>query len=497
MAHVSEAGIILEWAHNILKYVWDTTGATPTGQQKDALLLFQEMVWAKITVHRGLGVNKTASDREKELSRKFGMSIMSGVGTGKGAMGSWCILWFLTCFPYPKIVVTSPSQKQLAITLWAELAKWHQKSKLRDWFTWQAEKFFFKEHQGQQWFAAQRTANTRNSPEEQAETLAGLHEDFLLIIGDEASGIPDPVFRPLESTLTRMCNLCLLLFNPTRSKGFAYDTHNRDMENWVQVHWSAEESDNVTKESIDRYAKKYGRDSNFFKIRVLGIPPSDTDQSIIPWSWIQNAVDRELEPNENDQALSSLDVGAGGDDSALVKRRGPIVYPLEVASFTEASHLADWATRTIIPFEPKMLLIDNIGVGFGVESLMRERLKQHEIDVVAVNVSNSAFNAQRFFRLRDELWWRLREEFEQGIISIPDDALLHGDLNTPRYEEVGGKVKVEGKKEIKARGLDSPNRADALMQTELYQSESIRQIYVPLHKRNKAAQKKTTNWKVA
>ena len=488
-----EAQIILDWSHSILKYVHDTLpDFIPTSQQSAALLAFQDIVWAKIRVSRHL----QPTEKDKMLSRKFGMSIMSGVGTGKGAFCSICILWFMTCFPFPKLVVTGPSEKQLNIALWSELAKWHQRSKLREWFVWQSEKFFFKEQQGAQWVCAKRTANVRNSSEEQAETLAGLHEDFLLIIADEASGIPDPVFRPLESTLTRTCNLCLLTFNPTRAKGFAFDTHNKDSENWYPVHWSAEDSEMVSRESIERYGRKYGRESNFFKIRVLGIPPTDADQTVIPWSWIQDAVDREVLTNENDKMICSLDVGAGGDDSALCRRLGPMVYPIDVASFGTASLLEDWAIRHIIPAEPKLLLIDNVGVGWGVEDHLRQKLKKHDIDVQGVNVGTAAFNPQRFSRLRDELWWRLREQFERGTISIPDDVLLHGDLNGPHYEERSGIVYVETKKQMKQRGIESPNRADSLMQTEMVPSQQIRQIYVPLHKRNQQ-QSTNTSWKTA
>jgi hypothetical protein len=482
----------LEWSHNIIKYVRETFSAEPSAQQAEALVLFQDMVWAKIRVSKRIAT----TDREKKLAAKFGMSIMSGVGTGKGAMGSWCIMWFLTCFPYPKIAVTSPSAKQMSITLWAELAKWHQRSKLKDWFVWNSEKFFFKEQEGKQWFAATRTANTRNSPDEQAETLAGLHEDFLLIVADEASGIPDPVFRPLESTLTGMCNLCLLLFNPTRGKGYAYDTHFRDAVDWSPVHWDAEESTNVTKESIARLEKKYGRESNTFRIRVLGIPPSTTENTVIPWEWIQDAVDRdgELEAMEDDQLIYSLDVGAGGDDSCLLKRKGPIIYPLDTASYSDSNRLTDWAVRHALAGEPKELLIDNIGVGWGVEGNLRERLKQTEIRVVGVNAATSAYNPHKFFRLRDELWWRARDEFERGVLSLPNDPLLMGDLNAPRYEEMGGKIKIETKKEMKARGIESPNRADSLIMTEIYEGGAmLRKLYSPLHKKNKT--KSTRSWK--
>src|SRR5262249_15610852 len=145
--------------------------------------------------------------------------------------------------------------------------------------------------------------------------------------------IPDPVFRPLESTLTRMCNLCLLFFNPTRAKGFAYDTHNRDRENWMAYRWNAEESEIVSKDSIERLEKKYGRESNTFRIRVLGLPPLSGENTVIPWEWIVDAVDRELEVVSDDPTIYSLDVGAGGDESCLLHRAGPIVAPLQVAGY--------------------------------------------------------------------------------------------------------------------------------------------------------------------
>jgi len=503
MPKSEQASIILTWAKDIPKFVKDVFGIDPSAQQKAYLIELCEMVWAKIKVYKWNATGKLidgfpVTEREQILNRKFGTSVMSGVGTGKGASASWVIIWFLTCFPFAKIAVTSPSAKQLQITLWAELAKWHQRSKLKDWFTWQTDKFYFNEALGQQWFAVTRTANTRNSAEEQAETLAGLHEDYLLIIGDEASGIPDPVFRPLESTLTRMCNLCLLFFNPTRAKGFAYDTHNRDRENWMAYRWNAEESEIVTKDSVERLEKKYGRESNTFRIRVLGLPPLSGENTVIPWEWIIDAVDREMEVVSDDPTIYSLDVGAGGDESCLLHRTGPLVAPLQVAGYSESNALIEWASREILANDPapKALLLDSIGVGWGIEGGLRKRLEAAKIDVYGINVANTAFNAHRFYRLRDELWWRTRTSFEKGFLSIPDDPLLHGDLNAPRYEEVTGKIKIETKKEMKRRGVDSPNRADSLIQTEMWGPDLIRKMFNKSVKQTKGKKSKTS-WKTA
>lgn len=493
MPRNAESDKILAWSKSIPLYVEETLPSFKfTQQQLNAALAFQELVWAKLTVNG----NPTGhhSDKLRELSRKFGMSIMSGVGTGKGALASVIILWFLTCFPYPKCVAVSPSARQLRDNLWAELAKWHQKSKVKDFFVWQSDKFYLKECDGQQWFISARTANPRNSADEQAETLAGIHEDFVLIVGDEATGVPDPVFRPLEATLTRKCNLCLLTFNPTKGKGFAYDTQFKERSQWITRRWNSEESELVTRESIERLERKYGRESNAFRIRVLGLPPLSGDNEVIPWDYIEDAVDKELEPFPNDKLIFSLDVGAGGDDSVLLKRLGPkVLSPLDARGYNEPTKVVDWVVRDVLAHEPAVLYGDMIGWGWGVVGEIDRRVK-HICRVVPVKVSEKAFNEERFYRLRDELWWRMREAFERGVISIPDDPILKGDLNAPKYDDSTGVVKIETKDQLKKRGVESPNRADSLMMTYLEDEAMVRRIF---QRDNDSKPRRRGGWKTA
>lgn len=476
MPRSSESDIILGWSKDIEAYVRDTLPDFHfTQQQLKAAKAFVELVWAKLEVNGN--PNGNHSDKLRALSRKFGLSIMSGVGTGKGALASLLILWFLSVFPYPKCVAVSPSARQLRDNLWSELAKWHQKSKIRDWFVWQSDKFFLKECDGQQWFISARTANPRNSAEEQAETLAGIHEDFVLIVGDEATGVPDPVFRPLEATLTRKCNLCLLTFNPTRGKGFAFDTQFKERNQWITFRWNAEESELVTRESIERLEKKYGRESNSFRIRVLGLPPLSGENEVIPWDYIEDAVNREVEPFPDDKLIYSLDVGAGGDDSVLLKRLGPKVLNIEARGYNEPTKVVDWVVRDVLADIPSVLYGDTIGWGWGVVGEIERRVKGVGVDTIAVKVSEKAFDQERFKLLRDELWWRMREAFEKGVVSIPDDPILKGDLNAPRYEDSTGQIIVESKDKMKSRGVSSPNRADALMMTFLQDEAQVRRLY--------------------
>ena len=75
----------------------------------------------------------------------------------------------------------------------------------------------------------------------------------------------------------------------------------------------------------------------------------------------------------------------------------------------------------------------------------------------------------RFRRLRDELWWEVREEFQNGLISIPDDPTLIEELSAYHYkEDENGLVKVESKEELRERDFDSTNKADCLMMRRFY-----------------------------
>lgn len=58
------------------------------------------------------------------------VAIKSGQGVGKTSLEAVALLWFLTCFPYPRVVATAPTKQQLHDVLWSEVAKWQERSPL-------------------------------------------------------------------------------------------------------------------------------------------------------------------------------------------------------------------------------------------------------------------------------------------------------------------------------------------------------------------------------
>lgn len=474
MAKKQMEDLIADWSVDAEKFVREAIGHEKISkQQKKFLQELSFLVNAKIRVASD---RENASAKELEYAKKKGITIMAGQGVGKDTSAAWAILWFLCCFPYPKIPCTAPTAHQLKDVLWAEISKWIRHSSkngnplIDDIITWNAEKCYMNQAKkpGSEWFAVARTCNTKASAEEQAETLAGFHEDFQMIVADEASAIPDPVFKPIEGTLTGICNFALVIFNPTRSTGFALKTHHGDRRDWVCLQWNAEESEIVTQDHIEYMRRKYGKESNVYRIRVLGLPPKSDDDALIKWDWIQDSIEREFADDPGYVTKIGVDIGGGGDKSIVLERKGyRVVPPILESRNDDTMAITGWVAEHIRDLdENDNSFIDIVGIGRGPY----DRLRELGLRIMGVNVSNSAVHPERFSRLRDELWWRMRDAFERGEISIPNDEELIGELSCIKYAtDSNGKIKVESKKDLRKRNLPSPNKADALCLTYYFE----------------------------
>lgn len=440
------------------------TPEVPTGitrQQRAGLEAWGLLIRAKLK----RSANASMTDEEKAVMDKLGLSVQSGQGTGKDATAGWLILHALTCMPFPKILCTAPSGPQLDAVLWPEIHKWLRQSALQEVIVHQAEKVYLKDYGGKEWFAVKRTIQKSADADLQAETLAGFHEDFLIYVVDEASGVPYPVFRPIEGSMTGKCNLALVLFNPTKQSGYAIDTQTRDRDRWVCLHWSSEDSELVPKYLLEADRKKYGRESNFYRIRRMGLPPKTEDDALIPLEWIMNCVGLELEADDHDLRVAGLDVsGQGSDKTVMTIGRGPVIEDILTVEKHRTDEIAFWAYGVMQEREIDVMGIDVIGLGAGVYDQLDTIAR--DMTIIPVHAGEQAeWEPDRFMRKRDELWWHVRELFEHGLISIPNDDELIGELSIPKYTEFSGsnrKIKVEGKDELRKRGISSPDKADSL-----------------------------------
>lgn len=457
--------------------MWKETGkaADPsglTGQQIDALNDWGALIGAKLDAAAG-------KPHDEALAGKMGMSIQSAMGTGKDFLAGVITWHFMFCFSYPKILATANTGKQLNEVYWSELAKVRGLARkttpdgqndLQANFTMQAELLFAnlpnKEERGKRWFCSPITINVKATAEQQGEALAGRHEDNMLVVVDEASGIPEAVFKPLERTLTGKLNIVFMIFNPTQNTGFAIRSQTTQSDKWICKQWTGIESENVTRASIRNLAA-YGKDSPDFRIGVLGLPPLSDSNGLIPYPWIQSAVNREFD-SDGEPVMCGADVGGGGDKSVFCYRQGGTILGFKTFNSKKTDEVADWVGQCMDEVSAAVCFIDIVGIGRGVfDNLRRMGYKARPADA-----RNTPDDEERYVNARAERYWLLRKQFEDGLISIPEpeDARdandpvvrLMRELGAIKSKEVGRKQQIEDKKTIKKEIGFSPDYADAL-----------------------------------
>jgi phage terminase large subunit len=250
--------------------------------------------------------------------------------------------------------------------------------------------------------------------------------------------------------------------NPTRQDGYFFESHHKMRDRWSALHWDGRKSPLVSKQYVEDMTKKYGVDSPIFQVRVAGNFVTAVD-GVIPLDWCIAARDRDVKPFANSQEIWGVDVARFGDDSsALAKRRGNV--QVEPVQEWHGKDIMQTAGMIYMQYQdarnkPASINVDVIGMGAGVV----DRLKELGLPVVGINVSESASVSDHYQRLRDELWFLCRDWLEAKDCKLADDDALIAELTTVKYDIAGssGKIKVEGKDEMKKRGVASPNRADA------------------------------------
>ena len=394
------------------------------------------------------------------------VSIRSGVGTGKTTMVSVMAVHFLLFRDDCKIIVTSPSFNQLQDGIIPEVRKWM--ARLPQWMQDQLEAISDRVTCKPE--PANNFISFRTARKEQPDSLQGIHATHVLLLVDEASGVAENVFDAAAGTMSTAGAITVLISNPLRTSGLFFKTHRKLKHLWATWKVTSADSSQVASDFPKNMAATYGLNSSQYKIRVLAEFPEGSQGSVIPRGWVESAVGREILPSRRD-CVWGLDPGRGGDATGFCELRGGNVIT-ELAEVHNDNLMATvgWVKKRWDGLtdedRPTNIFVDAIGMGAGVA----DRLLELGLPVVAINVAEVAAMSDRFVRLRAELWYSGREFFEGMACSISDaiaddviEKFTEELSETADKEHSSGRYEVESKRDLKRRGLDSPNLADAFL----------------------------------
>ncbi len=410
------------------------------------------------------GVNNDTIDDEPVLKMRF--AIKSGTGVGKTAGVAALILWHLAVFPDSKIPCTAPTSPQIKAVLWPELRKWAQNvpKDLKPYFPYDVQTDTVK--------LLENMALARTARDENPEAFQGFHSKNIMLLADEASGVPDSIFLAGQGVMSSKGAITILIGNPTRPNGWFYDAFNSDSHLYWNRTINCTMSKMVQPAYVEEMRNKHGENSYEFRVRVMGEFHLEDSGFVIPRSFAVDATKREIE-SDTKYIIWGVDVSAGGKDkSAIAKRMGnKLIEPvktyggLNVMQFVDAT--LDEYYRAPIDQRPQEICIDVIGVGHGYVAQLKRELRQ-EIDagdvlVRGINVAERRARQQRYVSLRVELWAKAREWFESQACKIPPQQEFINELCSVEWEvnANNGKWQLLNKR----TAGKSPDMADAFILT--------------------------------
>lgn len=421
------------------------------------------------------------------------VAVQSCHGSGKSWLASRVVLWFLATRPLGEtfVVTTAPSSAQVRAILWRYIRQGHEKAGLPG-----------KVHQTAEWKVdGELIAYGRKPADYSQSAFQGIHARHLLVVLDEAGGIPKALWDAADSLATGADSHLLAIGNPddnsshfalvcqsepgwTVFKISAYDTPNLTGEiERVPAHLRDELSEVlVTRAWVEDKVTRWGPTNPLFVAKVLG-EWADSDDGLIPLSWVRAAHARWHawnDANEDRRAaghgpvephgrrIYGVDVARfGTDQSAIATRQGHVVMKIEKWPKLDTTQTTDKVQFRLKAHPGSHSVVDVIGIGAGVV----DQLRRAGLSVSAFNGSRSTRRRDssgelRFPNLRSASWWNLRELLDPAMdaqLALPEDDDLTADLVTPKWDDrTGGTVIVESKEDIQKRLGRSPDSGDAV-----------------------------------
>ncbi len=394
------------------------------------------------------------------------MGASSGHGIGKSVLVAWIVDWLMSTRPHCQGTVTANTITQLATKTWPQIQRWTKMCATSHWFTINSERIYHTEFK-ESWFCSAQSSKAENS-----EAFAGQHAatSSSFYIMDEASAVPDIIYEVAEGGMTDGEPMIFAFGNPTRNTGKFYRAaFGSEMGRWNMVRVDSRTSAFSNKELINEWIDDYGVDSDFVRVRVLGLPPTANELSYIGEDLIKGAQQRHVEALWDEPLVAGFDVSGGGSAWNVIRfRRGADAASIPPIRLTgqqgrDRSVLIGAAAEVMRETGPRRVTAMFVDSAFG--SPIVERLHTlGYMNVHEVSFGGSSPDPHQA-NMRAYMWYRTKEWMKSGSIPSSDEN-LSGQLGVPGYHiNKQNQLVLESKENITKRGEASPDDADALALT--------------------------------
>jgi len=398
------------------------------------------------------------------------LAVSSGRGIGKSALVSWLVIWMLTTRIGSTTIISANSENQLRSITWAEITKWLAMGLNSHWFEisatrvapakWLTELVEQDLKKGTRYWGIEGRLWSAENP----DAYAGVHNfDGVMVIFDEASGIDDSIWSVTGGFFTENTpnRFWLAFSNPRRNTGYFYECFNSKRDFWKTKMVDARTVEGTDKAVYEQIIAEYGPDSSQAHVEVYGWFPNANDDQFISALLVDEAMKRPKYKDQSAPIIVGVDPARFGADATVIAiRQGRDIVKIMRHRGDDTMAVVGHVIDVIEEYKPALVVIDEGGLGAGIV----DRLKEQRYKVKGVNFGNKAKNPIMYGNMRAQMWGEMREWLKSA--SIPNDRFLKTDLISPMMKpDSRGTIFLESKKEMKARGLASPDAADAICVT--------------------------------
>lgn len=445
----------------MLMFPWNVKG-TPlehfSGPRK-----WQREVLQDIAAHIKQNNGKVDFDTLRE-------AVASGRGIGKSALVSWLVIWMLTTRIGSTTIVSANSESQLRKVTWAEITKWLAMGLNSHWFEvsatslqpakWLTELVERDLRKGTRYWGVEGRLWSAENP----DAFAGVHNmDGVLVIFDEASGIDDAIWAVTAGFFTENTpnRFWFAFSNPRRNTGYFYETFHSKRDFWDTKIVDARTVEGTDKQVYQQIIDEYGPDSSQAHVEVYGQFPDAGDDQFISAYTVDEAMKRIKYKDLSAPIVIGVDPARFGADATVIAvRQGRDIVKIIRHRGDDTMTVVGYVIEAIEEFKPTLVVIDEGGLGAGIV----DRLKEQRYKIKGVNFGNKSKNPIMYGNMRAQMWGDMREWLKTA--SIPSDRFLKSDLISPMMKpDSRGTIFLESKKDMKSRGLASPDAADAIAVT--------------------------------
>lgn len=390
-------------------------------------------------------------------------AVRSCHGIGKTFTVSRAVAWWVATHPAAdtRVITTAPTFKQVRGVLWQEIRTAHKRGNLPGTvlqLEWQRD--------------GKLVAQGIKPDDHEPDAFQGVHAKHLLVVLDEANGVAPALWKAAVSLATSEHSRIVCIGNPDDpTSQFAEVCKPGSGWHTVQVGYAdtpAFSGEPAPQAVLDRLIgpawledarRTYGEGTPVWTSKVLGEFPEQAEDALIRLSIARAAAVRTLEPTDYPHVLGVDVARHGSDKSIIVERRGKVGIIYGAHQHEDTMVTAGRVKNALRDTGAANAAIDADGLGAGVY----DRLVEQGVPVQEMRGGFRARDAERFANKRAEWFWGLRQRFEDGDIDIPDDDELLAQLTAMKWRlNSRGQILLESKDDMRARGLPSPDKADAL-----------------------------------